>query len=115
DLIEKLGYPGYFLVVWEITDFCRRNGIYCQGRGSAANSAVCFAIGITNVDAVRHHLLFERFLSEARTDEPPDIDVDIESGRREEVIQHVYGKYGRQHTAQVANVITYRAKSAIRD
>jgi error-prone DNA polymerase len=114
-LIEELGYPGYFLVVWDIVEFCRRNGILCQGRGSAANSAVCFAIGITAVDSVSFGLLFERFLSRERGHEPPDIDVDIESNRREEVIQHVYEKHGRRHAAQVANVITYRPRSAVRD
>ena len=113
-VIEALGFEGYFLVVWDIAEVCRRLGIYCQGRGSAANSAVCFALGITNVDAVALGLLFERFLSPAR-DGPPDIDVDIESGRREEVIQYVYERYGRRHAAQVANVITYRPRSAIRD
>lgn len=113
-IIEQLGFPGYFLVVHDIVDFCKRNDILCQGRGSAANSAVCFALGITNVDAVRFDLLFERFLAPAR-DGPPDIDVDIESDRREEVIQHVYAKYDRRHAAQVANVITYRARSAVRD
>ncbi|HLG67246.1 MAG TPA: DNA polymerase III subunit alpha [Acidimicrobiales bacterium] len=113
-VIGTLGYAGYFLVVWDIAQFCRRQGIYCQGRGSAANSAVCYALGITNVDAVALGLLFERFLSPAR-DGPPDIDVDIESGRREEVIQYVYDRYGRRHAAQVSNVITYRPRSAIRD
>jgi error-prone DNA polymerase len=113
-LIEQLGFPGYFLVVWDIVDFCRRSNIYCQGRGSAANSAVCYALGITNADAVDLGLLFERFLSPER-DGPPDIDIDIESGRREEAIQHVYQLHGRRHAAQVANVITYRAKSSIRD
>ncbi|WP_432829445.1 error-prone DNA polymerase [Dactylosporangium sp. CA-092794] len=113
-MIEELDFPGYFLVVHDIVTFCRDNGIYCQGRGSAANSAVCYALGITNVDAVRWGLLFERFLSPER-DGPPDIDIDIESDRREAVIQHVYGKYGRTFTAQVANVISYRPKSAIRD
>ncbi|HEX6343089.1 error-prone DNA polymerase [Umezawaea sp.] len=113
-IIEDLGFPGYFLVVHDIVRFCRERGILCQGRGSAANSAVCFALGITNVDAVRFELLFERFLAPAR-DGPPDIDLDIESDRREEVIQYVYEKYGRRHAAQVANVISYRAKSAIRD
>jgi error-prone DNA polymerase len=113
-LIEQLGFPGYFLVVWDIVDFCKRSGIYCQGRGSAANSAVCYALGITNADAVELGLLFERFLSPER-DGPPDIDIDIESGRREEAIQHVYQLHGRRHAAQVANVITYRAKSSIRD
>jgi error-prone DNA polymerase len=113
-VIESLGFAGYFLVVWDIVEFCRRADIFCQGRGSAANSAVCYAIGITNADAVELGLLFERFLSPER-DGPPDIDVDIESDRREEVIQYVYDHYGRHHTAQVANVITYRAKSAVRD
>src|ERR1019366_3840509 len=88
--------------------------IYCQGRGSAANSAVCFSLGITNADAVALNLFFERFLSPAR-DGPPDIDVDIESGRREEVIQYVYERYDRRHAAQVAAVITYRPRSALRD
>ncbi len=114
DLIEHLGFPGYFLVVWDIVDFCRRHDIYCQGRGSAANSAVCYVLGITKADAVSLGLLFERFLSPER-DGPPDIDLDIESDRREEAIQYVYEKHGRRHAAQVANVITYRAKSAVRD
>jgi error-prone DNA polymerase len=113
-LIEALGFPGYFLIVWDLVEFCRKAGIYCQGRGSAANSAVCFALGITKADAVRLGLLFERFLSPER-DGPPDIDIDIESNRREEVIQYVYERHGRRHAAQVANVITYRARSAIRD
>ena len=113
-LIEQLGFPGYFLIVWDIVSFCRTRNILCQGRGSAANSAVCYALGITNVDAVSLGLLFERFLSPER-DGPPDIDLDIESGRREEVIQYVFDRYGREHTAQVANVITYRTRSAIRD
>ncbi len=114
DLIEQLGFAGYFLVVWDIVEFCRRSGIYCQGRGSAANSAVCYALGVTNADAVALGLLFERFLSPER-DGPPDIDVDIESDRREEAIQYVYGRYGRERAAQVANVITYRPRSAVRD
>jgi error-prone DNA polymerase len=113
-VIGGLGFAGYFLIVHDITEFCRTNDIYCQGRGSAANSAVCYALGITNADAVALGLLFERFLSAAR-DGPPDIDVDIESGRREEVIQYVYERYGRHHAAQVANVITYRSRSALRD
>jgi error-prone DNA polymerase len=113
-IIEQLGFPGYFLVVWDLVEFCRRNDIFCQGRGSAANSAACYALGITKADAVSLGLLFERFLSTER-DGPPDIDIDIESDRREEVIQYVYERYGRHHTAQVANVITYRARSAIRD
>ena len=114
DVIGGLGYAGYFLIVWDLTQFCLREGIYCQGRGSAANSAVCYSLGVTNADAVSLGLLFERFLSPAR-DGPPDIDVDIESGRREEVIQYVYARYGRRHAAQVANVITYRPRSAVRD
>jgi len=113
-LIEQLGFAGYFLVVWDIVEFCRRSNIFCQGRGSAANSAVCYALGVTAADAVSLGLLFERFLSPER-DGPPDIDIDIESDRREEVIQYVYERYGRHHTAQVANVITYRSRSAIRD
>jgi error-prone DNA polymerase len=113
-VIGALGFAGYFLTVWDITEFCRRQNIYCQGRGSAANSAVCYALGITNADAVALNLFFERFLSPAR-DGPPDIDVDIESGRREEVIQYVYERYDRRHAAQVANVITYRPRSALRD
>ncbi|TQS41714.1 error-prone DNA polymerase [Cryptosporangium phraense] len=114
EVIEKLGFPGYFLIVESITTWCKQNDILCQGRGSAANSAVCFALGITNVDAVKYGLLFERFLAPER-EGPPDIDLDIESGRRELVIQHVYDKYGRRRAAQVANVISYRPKSAIRD
>ncbi len=113
-MIDALGFPGYFLIVWDIVQFCRRNDIYCQGRGSAANSAVCYALGITNADAVSLKLLFERFLSPER-DGPPDIDVDIEHDRREEAIQYVYNRYGRENAAQVANVITYRPKSAVRD
>ncbi|NDF31871.1 MAG: DNA polymerase III subunit alpha, partial [Acidimicrobiia bacterium] len=113
-VIETLGFAGYFLVVWDIVQFCERADIYCQGRGSAANSAVCYSLGITKADAVSLGLLFERFLSPER-DGPPDIDIDIESGRREEVIQYVFRRYGRHHTAQVANVITYRARSAVRD
>nr|WP_307781181.1 error-prone DNA polymerase [Rhabdothermincola sediminis] len=114
EVIEMLGYPGYFLIVWDLVEFCRQRNIYCQGRGSAANSAVCYALGITKADAVSLGLLFERFLSPER-DGPPDIDIDIEGGRREEVIQYVYERYGRHDAAQVANVITYRARSAVRD
>ena len=113
-MIEQLDFPGYFLIVADIVRFCRDNDILCQGRGSAANSAVCYALGITNADPVRWGLLFERFLAPER-DGPPDIDVDIESDRREEAIQYVYRKHGRHHAAQVANVITYRARSAVRD
>ncbi|MBF6061807.1 error-prone DNA polymerase [Nocardia terpenica] len=113
-VISDMHFPGYFLVVHDIVSFCRDNDILCQGRGSAANSAVCYAIGITNVDPVANDLLFERFLSPER-DGPPDIDIDIESDRREEAIQHVYTEYGREYAAQVANVITYRGKSSVRD
>jgi error-prone DNA polymerase len=113
-VISDLHFPGYFLIVREIVAFCEKEEILCQGRGSAANSAVCFALGITAVEPVGHHLLFERFLAPER-DGPPDIDLDIASDRREEVIQHVYERYGRECAAQVANVISYRAKLAVRD
>jgi len=113
-IIADLNFPGYFLIVHDIVDFCRAVDIMCQGRGSAANSAVCYALGITAVDAVRYHLLFERFLAPER-DGPPDIDVDIESDRREEVIQYVYQRYGRDYAAQVANVNTFRPRMAVRD
>ncbi|MHC4393522.1 MAG: error-prone DNA polymerase, partial [Planctomycetota bacterium] len=113
-LIEELDYPGYFLTVWEVVRFCREQGILCQGRGSAANSAVCYCLGVTAVDPVRMGLLFERFISRERR-EPPDIDLDIAHERREEVIQHVYKKYGRTPAAMVANVIRYRARSAVRE
>jgi error-prone DNA polymerase len=114
DVIEQLEFPGYFLIVHDIVRFCEERDILCQGRGSAANSAVCYAIGITSVDPVSHHLLFERFLSEGR-DGPPDIDLDIEHRRREEVIQYAYDRYGRDRAAQVANVISYRPRLALRD
>jgi error-prone DNA polymerase len=114
EIIRKLKFPGYFLVVHDITRFCRENNILSQGRGSAANSAVCYALGVTAVDPVANELLFERFLSPER-DGPPDIDIDIESDLREEAIQYVYGRYGRDYAAQVANVITYRGRSAVRD
>ena len=113
-LIDELDYCGYFLTMWEIVEFCRRHGILCQGRGSAANSAVCYCLGITAVDPTRVDLLFERFLSRERA-EPPDIDLDIMHERREEVIQFVYGKYGRDRAAMVANVVRYRARSAVRE
>lgn len=114
NVIEALDFPGYFLIVHDIVDFCRREDILCQGRGSAANSAVCYALGVTAVDAVTHGLLFERFLAPER-DGPPDIDVDIESDRREEVIQYVFNRFGRINAAMVANVIQYRPRSAVRD
>ncbi|MGO9874615.1 MAG: error-prone DNA polymerase [Acidimicrobiia bacterium] len=113
-VVEQLGFPGYFLLLHDIVEFCRRSDIYCQGRGSAANSAVCYALGVTKADAVELGLLFERFLSPER-DGPPDIDLDIEHQRREEVIQYVYERYGRDRAAQVANVITYRPRSALRE
>ena len=115
DLIERLDLAGYFLIVWDIVNFCRHNDILVQGRGSAANSAVCYSLGITAVDPVGMDLLFERFLSEERG-EWPDIDLDLPSGdRRERVIQHVYEKYGSLGAAMTANVITYRGKSAARE
>ncbi len=114
-LIEKLKLAGYFLIVWDIVNFCREEGILVQGRGSAANSAVCYALGITAVDPVGMDLLFERFLSEERG-EWPDIDLDLPSGdRRERVIQHVYERYGKLGAAMTANVITYRGRSAARE
>ncbi len=112
--IEELKFPGYFLIIKDIVDFCTKEGILCQGRGSAANSAVCYALGVTVVDPVAYELLFERFLAPERA-EPPDIDIDIASERREEVIQYVYDTYGRDNAAQVANIITYRPRSAVRD
>jgi len=114
ELIQELEYEGYFLTMYEIVEYCRRQKILCQGRGSAANSAVCFALGITSVDPTQVELLFERFLSRERA-EPPDIDLDIEHNRREEVIQHMYEKYGRNRAAMVANVVRYRYRSAIRE
>jgi error-prone DNA polymerase len=113
-VIEKKDFPGYFLIVYDIVRYARSKGILCQGRGSAANSVVCYLMNITAVDPLRYHLPFERFLSTAR-DEEPDIDVDFDSERREDVIQYVYGKYGRQNAAQVANVIQYRPRFAVRD
>jgi error-prone DNA polymerase len=114
-LIEKLNLAGYFLIVWDLVQFCRREGILVQGRGSAANSAVCYSLGITAVDPVAMELLFERFLSEERG-EWPDIDLDLPSGdQRERVIQYVYQRYGARGAAMTANVITYRGRSAARD
>jgi error-prone DNA polymerase len=114
DIIARLGFAGYFLVVKDLVDFARSQDIYCQIRGSGADSAVCRCIGLTRVDPIRLHLPFERFLSEERG-KPPDIDVDFEADRREEVIQYCYRKYGRERAAMVANVITYRARSVLRD
>ena len=113
-LIHELNYEYYFLTVYDIVQFARSEQILCQGRGSAANSAVCFCLFITEVDPAKSHLLFERFISKERN-EPPDIDVDFEHERREEVIQFIYRKYGRQRAALAATVITYRIKSAVRD
>ena len=113
-LIEALDYPGYFLSLWDIVRFARERGILCQGRGIAANSAVCFALGITSIDPVRMGLLFERFLSMERR-EPPDIDVDFEHARREEVLQYVYEKHGRQRAAMVCEHICFRGRMAARE
>ena len=113
-LIRELGYEPYFLTVHDLVRFARSVGILCQGRGSAANSAVCYCLGVTEVDPARSELLFERFISRGRN-EPPDIDIDFEHERREEVIQYVYRKYGRDRAALTATVITYHAKSALRD
>ena len=114
DLIEELGYEPYFLTVYDLVRFARSRGILCQGRGSAANSAVCFVLGITEVAPARMSMLFERFISRERN-EPPDIDVDFEHERREEGIQYIYEKYGRHRAAVTATVITYRPRSAVRD
>lgn len=113
-VIEMKDFPGYFLIVYDIVQEARRRGILCQGRGSAANSAVCYLLDITAVDSIAYDLPFERFLSSLR-DEEPDIDVDFDSDRREEIIQWVYAQYGRERAAQVANVIQYRPKNAVRD
>jgi error-prone DNA polymerase len=113
-LIAELGYASYFLTVHDIVRYARSRGILCQGRGSAANSAVCFVLGVTEIDPARANLLFERFISRERN-EPPDIDIDFEHERREEVIQYIYGRYGRERAALAATVICYRSKSAVRD
>src|SRR6516225_4517103 len=114
-LITKLGFPGYFLIVWGIVNFCREHNIMVQGRGSAANSAVCYCLGITPVDPVENHLVFERFLNESRKGWP-DIDLDLPSGdRREAVIQEIYRRYGKHGAAMTANVISYRGRSAARE
>jgi error-prone DNA polymerase len=113
-LIGELAYEPYFLTVYDIVNFARSRNILCQGRGSAANSAVCYCLGITEVDPARSNLLFERFISRERG-EPPDIDVDFEHERREEVIQYLYARYGRERAALTAAVITYRTRGALRD
>src|SRR5690606_28929360 len=110
----ELRYEPYFLTVNDIVEFARSQGILCQGRGSAANSAVCYCLGITEVDPARMEMLVERFISKERN-EPPDIDVDFEHQRREEVIQYIYRKYSRERAALAATVITYRPRSAVRD
>ena len=113
-IIEELDYEAYFLTVWDMVRFARQRNILCQGRGSAANSAVCYCLGITNVDPSQSDLLFERFVSRER-DEAPDIDVDFEHQRREEVLQYLYEKYGRDRAGMTATVTTYRTKSAVRE
>lgn len=113
-VIERLGFPGYFLVVWDLVTYARSQDIYCQIRGSGADSVVCRCLGLTRVDPIRLHLPFERFLSEERG-RAPDIDLDLEADRREEVIQYCYRRYGRERAAMVANLITYRARSVLRD
>ncbi|MEZ4677300.1 MAG: hypothetical protein R2932_24090 [Caldilineaceae bacterium] len=113
-IIERAGLAGYFLIVWDIVRFARENGIRCQGRGSAAGSLVAFLLGITSIDPLAHDLLFERFLSEDKFT-MPDIDIDFAADRREEVIRYVYDRYGAAHTAMVCNIVTYRARSALRD
>ncbi|MGB5327952.1 MAG: error-prone DNA polymerase, partial [Gammaproteobacteria bacterium] len=113
ELIEKLNFADYFLTVWDIVSWARQQQILCQGRGSAANSSVCFVLGITSVNPDQFELLFERFVSMERGD-PPDIDVDFEHERREEVIQYIYQRYGRDRAAMVANVVTFRGKGSLR-
>ena len=113
-LIKRLGLAGFFLIVWDIVRFAQRDGVLCQGRGSAANSAVCFCLGITAVDPIRLNLLFERFLSDER-DEAPDIDIDFAHRDRERVLQYVYERYGRDHAAMVCEQITWRGRTAVRD
>ncbi len=114
DVIHKLGLENFFIVVWDVMRYAREHGIPAQGRGSAADSIVAYVLGITRVDPIRHHLLFERFLNEERVG-TPDIDIDVSTNHREELIQYVYDRYGQDHTAMVATIITYRARSAVRD
>ena len=113
-IIDELNYAAYFLTVWDLVRFARAPEILCQGRGSAANSAVCYCLGVTSVDPDRIDVLFERFISKDR-DEAPDIDIDFEHQRREEVIQYIYEKYGRERAGMTAELITYRPRSAVRD
>ncbi len=114
DVIEKTGLAEFFLICWDIMRFAEARGIPAQGRGSAADSIVAYVLGITRVDPIRHNLLFERFINEGRTSYP-DVDIDFSSERREEVIQYVYGRYGPEHTGMVCNLVTYRARSAVRE
>ena len=114
DVIEKTGLAEFFLICWDLMRFAKSRGIPAQGRGSAAGSIVAYVLGITRVDPIRHELLFERFINEGRT-AYPDVDIDFSSERREEVIQYVYGKYGPEHTGMVCNLVTYRARSAVRE
>ena len=113
-VIELKDFSGYFLIVHDIVSFAKSRGILCQGRGSAANSTVCFVLGVTSIDPIKHELLFERFVSGERR-EPPDIDVDFEHERREEVIQYIYARYGRHRAGLCATVIHYRGKRAVRE
>jgi error-prone DNA polymerase len=114
DVIERTGLAEFFLICWDLMRFAKEQGIPAQGRGSAADSIVAYALGITRVDPIRHNLLFERFINEGRTTYP-DVDIDFSSERREEVIQYVYGRYGEAHTGMVCNLVTYRARSAVRE
>ncbi len=114
DVIERTGLAEFFLICWDLMRFAKERGIPAQGRGSAADSIVAYVLGITRVDPIRHHLLFERFINEGRTSYP-DVDIDFSSARREEVIQYVYARYGPEHTGMVCNLVTYRARSAVRE
>ena len=113
EIIERTNLAEFFLIVWDLMEFARKNGIIGQGRGSAGDSIVAYCLGITKVDPIAHKLLFERFINEART--LPDIDIDFDVNRREEVIQYLYNQYGADHAAMVCTVITYRARSAVRE
>src|SRR5947208_5973008 len=113
-VIEKTGLAEFFLICWDLMRFARERGIPAQGRGSAADSIVAYVLGITRVDPIRHNLLFERFINEGRT-AYPDVDIDFSAERREEVIQYVYKTYGTEHTGMVCNLVTYRARSAVRE
>ena len=114
EVIERTGLAEFFLICWDIMRFCRERGIPAQGRGSAGDSIVAYVLGITRVDPIRHRLLFERFINEGRTSYP-DVDIDFASSRREEVIQYCYERYGAEHTGMVCNLVTYRARSAVRE